>query len=153
MWIRGMCRRVVQGIVHRAAMMRMWLQREYLQLTMGLVSVYEAEFEFRSLMAWGKKLFLSLSVFAIMLLKRLPDGSKQKRWLPGWVNLEDFSSSASAAFEVDVLQRGESKLRCAQLSARLSVELCSPGLWHYYTTQRCTESEHFLWPLNRKFSG
>ncbi len=23
------------------------------------------------------------SVFAIMLLKRLPDGSKQKRWLPG----------------------------------------------------------------------
>ncbi len=82
MWIRGMCRRVVHGIVHRAAMMRMW---EYLQLTMGLVSVYEAEFEFRSLMAWGKKLLLSLSVFAIMLLKRLPDGSKQKRWLPGWV--------------------------------------------------------------------
>ncbi len=82
MWIRGMCRRVVQGIVHRAAIMRMW---EYLQLTMGLVSVYETEFEFRSLMAWGKKLLLSLSVFAIMLLKRLPDGSKQKRWLPGWV--------------------------------------------------------------------
>ncbi len=73
------------GYVHRAAMMRMWLQREYLQLTMGLVSVYEAEFEFRSLMAWGKKLLLSLSVFAIMLLKRLPYGSKQKRWLPGWV--------------------------------------------------------------------
>ncbi len=41
----------------------------------------------------------------------------------------------------------------AQLSARLSVELCSPGLWHYYTTLRCTESEHFLWPLNRTFSG
>ncbi len=82
MWIRGMCRRVVHGIVHRAAMMRMWW---YLQLTMGLVSVYETEFVFRSLMAWGKKLFLSLSVFAIMLLKRLPDGSKQKRWLPGWV--------------------------------------------------------------------
>ncbi len=57
-------------------MMRMWW---YLQLTMGLVSVYETEFVFRSLMAWGKKLFLSLSVFAIMLLKRLPDGSKQKR--------------------------------------------------------------------------
>ncbi len=29
-------------------------------------------------MAWGKKLLLSLSVFAIMLLKRLPDGSKMK---------------------------------------------------------------------------
>ncbi len=69
------------GYVHRAAMMRMW---EYLQLTMGLVSVYETEFEFRSLMAWGKKLFLSLSVFAIMLLKRLPDDSKMKRRLPGW---------------------------------------------------------------------
>ncbi len=45
----------------------------------------------------------------------------------------------------------EQTLRCAQLSARLSVELCSPGLWHYYTTLRCTESEHFLWPLSRKF--
>ncbi len=42
---------------------------------------------------------------------------------------------------------------CAQLSARLSAELCSPGLWRYYTTLRCTESEHFLWPLNRTFSG
>ncbi len=35
-------------------------------------------------MAWGKKLLLSLSVFSIMLLKRLPDGSKMKRRLPGW---------------------------------------------------------------------
>ncbi len=34
-------------------------------------------------MAWGKKLLLSLSVFAIMLWKRLPDGSKMKRRLPG----------------------------------------------------------------------
>ncbi len=33
-------------------------------------------------MAWGKKLLLSLSVFAIMLLKRLPDGSEMKKWLP-----------------------------------------------------------------------
>ncbi len=69
-----MCRRVVQGIVHKAAI-RWW---EYLQLTMSLVHVYETEFVLRSLMAWGKKLLLSLSVFAIMLLKRLPDGSKQK---------------------------------------------------------------------------
>ncbi len=44
---------------------------------MSLVNVYETEFVLRSLMAWGKKLLLSLSVFAIMLLKRLPDGSKQ----------------------------------------------------------------------------
>ncbi len=35
-------------------------------------------------MAWGKKLLLSLSVFDIMLRKHLPDGSKKKRWLPGW---------------------------------------------------------------------
>ncbi len=54
-----------------------------LQLIMSLVSVYETGFVFRSLMARGKKLLLSLSVFAIMLLKLLPDGSKQKRWLPG----------------------------------------------------------------------
>ncbi len=96
------------GYVHRAAMMRMW---EYLQLTMGLVSVYETEFEFRSLMAWGKKLFLSLSVFAIMLLKRLPDGSKQKKMVTGvsWI-FEDFSSSAFTAFDVDGLQRGRADL-------------------------------------------
>ncbi len=42
---------------------------------------YETEFEFRILMAWGKKLLLSLSVFAIMLRKRLPDGSKMKKRL------------------------------------------------------------------------
>ncbi len=34
-------------------------------------------------MAWGKKLLLSLSVFAIMLRKYLPDGSKMKKRLPG----------------------------------------------------------------------
>ncbi len=50
-------------------------------------------------------------------------------------------------------ERGEQTLRCAQLSAWLSVELCSPSLWRYYTTLRCTESIHFLWPLNRRFSG
>ncbi len=79
-----------------------------------VLQCYETEFEFRSLMAWGKKLLLSLSVFAIMLLKRLPDGSKRKRWLPWWVEsliwvFDDFSSSAFTAFEVDVLQRGESR--------------------------------------------
>ncbi len=48
---------------------------------MMLCRCYETEFEFRSLMAWGKKLLLSLSIFAIMLLKRLPDGSEMKKWL------------------------------------------------------------------------
>ncbi len=61
---------------------------------LSLVNVYETEFVLRSLMAWGKKLLLSLSVFAIMLLKRLPDGSKQKRWvsvldLVSFLNLPD----------------------------------------------------------------
>ncbi len=41
---------------------------DVLQLIMSLVSVYETGFVLRSLMAWGKKLLLSLSVFAIMLL-------------------------------------------------------------------------------------
>ncbi len=50
-------------------------------------------------------------------------------------------------------ERGGQTQRCAQLSARLSAELCSPVLWRYCTTLRCTESIHFLWPLNRKFSG
>ncbi len=45
-----------------------------LQLIMSLVSVYETGFVLRSLMAWGKKLLLSLlslSVFAIMLLMHM----------------------------------------------------------------------------------
>ncbi len=48
---------------------------------MKLCRCYETKF--RSLMAGGKKLLLSLSVFAVMLLKRLPDGSEVKKWLPG----------------------------------------------------------------------
>ncbi len=74
------------GYVHIAAirMMRIWMCFVFC-FFLCLVNVYETEFVLRSLMAWGKKLLLSLSVFAIMLLKRLPDGSKQKRWLPGWV--------------------------------------------------------------------
>ncbi len=70
------------GYVHIAAI-RMIENMNVLQLIMSLVDDYETEFVLRSLMAWGKKLLLSLSVFAIMLLKRLPDGSKQKRWLSG----------------------------------------------------------------------
>ncbi len=71
-----MCKRVVQGIY--IAAIRMVENNEYLTYY-----CYETEFEFRSLMAWGKKLLLSLSVFAILLRKHLPDGSKMKRRLPG----------------------------------------------------------------------
>ncbi len=35
-------------------------------------------------------------------------------------------------------EREEQTLRCVQLNARLSAELCSPGLWHYHTTLRCS---------------
>ncbi len=66
---------------------------------------YETEFEFKSLMAWAKKLLLSLSVFAIMLRKRLPDGSKMLTVTGVICVLDDFGSSAFAAFEVDFLQR------------------------------------------------
>ncbi len=66
--------------------------------------------------------------------------------------LDDFSSSAFAASEVDFLQRSQT-LRCAQLSAQLSAELFSPDWSCFHTTLRCTGSIHFLWPLNRTFSG
>ncbi len=42
-------------------------------------------------------------------------------------------------------ERGGQTLRCAQLSARLSAELCSPDLWRYCTTLRCTESIHIVY--------
>ncbi len=50
-------------------------------------------------------------------------------------------------------ERGEQTLRCAQLSAQLSARLCSLDWSCFHTTLRCTESVHFLWSLNRKFSG
>ncbi len=36
-------------------------------------------------------------------------------------------------------EREEQTLRYAQLSAQLSAELYSPGLWRYYTTLRCSQ--------------
>ncbi len=61
-------------------------------------------------MAWVKKLLLSLSVFAIMLLKCFPDGSKMKRRLPGgFESLMILTALLFAAFEVDVLQSGKSR--------------------------------------------
>ncbi len=147
----GMCRRVVQGMYTKIWVMRIWMF-----FSNNLVSVYEAGFVLRNLMAWGKKLLLSLSVFAIILLKRLPDGSKWKRWLLGW--FQSLRILAALLLQVGFwgrwpAERGKPTLRCAQLSARLSAELCSPGMRNYHTTLRCTKSIHFLWPLNRKFSG
>ncbi len=48
-------------------------------------------------------------------------------------------------------ERGGQTQRCAQLSARLSAELCSPDLWRYCTTLRCTESIHFYGPWIESF--
>ncbi len=84
-------------------------------------------------MAWGKKLLLSLSVFAIMLRKRLPDGSKIKRRLLGW-----FESLMILAGRCPA-ERGEQTLR----SARLSAELCSPDWRRFHTTLRCTEMSQY----------
>ncbi len=89
-----------------------------------------------------------------MLLKRLPDGSRVKRRLPGWFeSLIILQLCFCSVWGRCPAERGGQTQRCAQLSARLSAELCSPDLWRYCTTLRCTESIHFLWPLNRKFSG
>ncbi len=90
----------------------------------------KTEFVLRSLMAWGMKLLLSLSVFC----HHAPEALARWQWTEKMVTVviwvfEDFSSPAFAAFEVDVLpEREEQTLRCAQLSAWLSVELCSPDL-------------------------
>ncbi len=50
-------------------------------------------------------------------------------------------------------ERGEQTQRYAQLSAQLSARLCSLDWSCFHNTLRCTESIHFLWSLNRKFSG
>ncbi len=89
-----------------------------------------------------------------MLLTRLPDGSRVKRRLPGWFeSLIILQLCFCSVWGRCSAERGGQTQRCAQLSAQLSAELCSPDLWRYCTTLRCTESIHFLWPLNRKFSG
>ncbi len=70
-----------------------------------------------------------------------------------WV-FDDFDSSASACvWGRCPAERGEQTLRCAQLSAQLSARLCSLDWSCFHTTLRYTESIHFLWSLNRKFSG
>ncbi len=97
------------------------------------------ETEFRSLMAWGKKLLLSLSVFAIMLRKHLPDGSKMKRRLLGW--FESLILLTALFFSVwgrCPAEREEQTLRCAQLSAQLSARLCSPDWSRLHSTLRYT---------------
>ncbi len=50
-------------------------------------------------------------------------------------------------------ERREQTLRSAQLSAQLSARPCSLDWSCFHTTLRCTESIHFLWSLNSKFSG
>ncbi len=104
---------------------------------------YETGFEFRSLMARAKKLILSLSVFAIMLLHALARWQQNEETVVRviWV-LDYFISSAFAVFEVDVLQRGESRpemrsAKCTALCGALqSFRLVDWSRFH--TTLRCT---------------
>ncbi len=86
-----------------------------------------------SLIAWGKKLLLSLSVFlpscsgsAYQMAVNWRDGY-QGDLSPWWFWQLCFCSVWGRC----PAERGEQTLRCAQLSAQV----------------------HFLWPLNRKFSG
>ncbi len=105
-------------------------------------------------MALGKKLLLSLSVFAIMQRKRLPDGSRVHRQFPGWFeSLVILTALLLQRWGRCPAERGEQTLRYAQLSAQLSARPCSLGWSCFHTTLRCTESIHFLWSLSRMFSG
>ncbi len=45
-------------------------------------------------------------------------------------------------------ERGGQTQRCAQLSARLSAELCSPDLWRYCTTLRRHSDLRSFWDLS-----
>ncbi len=115
---------------------------------------YETEFVLRSLMSEGRssssvsQFLPSCSWSACQMAVNRKDGYRGD--LSPWLFWQLCFCSVWGRCPAE---RGEQTLRCAQLSARLSAELCSPGLRNYHTTLRCTESVHFLWPLNRKFSG
>ncbi len=106
-------------------------------------------------MAVGKKLLLSLSVFAIRQRKALT------RWQPS--EKDSYQGDLSLWWFCQLClcivwcrcpaERGEPTQRYAQLSAQLSARLCSLGWSCFHTTLRCTETKHFLWSLHRKFSG
>ncbi len=61
-------------------------------------------------MAWGKRFLLSLSVFCHQATEVLTRWQQSENTVTRVVRvLDDFDSSTFAAFEVDVLQRGESR--------------------------------------------
>ncbi len=120
-----------------------WLISELMMMLRGWVWVKESD-------GLGK-LLLSLSVFAIRQRKRLPE---RKDSYQGDLSLWWFWQLCfCSVWGRCPAERGEQTLRCAQLSAQLSARLCSLGWSCFHTTLRCTESIHFLWSLNRKFSG
>ncbi len=73
----------------------------------------------------------SCSWSACQMAVNRKDGYRGELSLWGFLQLCFYSVWGRCAAE-----RVEQTLRCAQLGARLSVGLCSPGLWHYYTTLR-----------------
>ncbi len=82
------------------------------------------------------------------------------RWQPSektvtrviWV-FDDFVSSASASFDVDVLAEGRAdpEIRSAKRTTLCKALQSWLELFPYH--MRCTETKHFLWSLHRKFSG
>ncbi len=106
-------------------------------------------------MAWGKKLLLSLSVFAIRQRKRLPDGSRVKRQLPGmiWVFGWFLQLCFCSVWGRCPAERESRPWDATQLSAQLSARLLQSWLelFPYHTEIHWDNT--FLWSLNRKFSG
>ena len=62
---------------------------------------------FKSLMAWGKKLFLSLLVRVLGVLYRLPEGRMENRLLWGCVVLNNPQGLPEAPLGVKLLQAGQ----------------------------------------------
>ncbi len=136
-WIEGMCRRVISGYVHKNT----GDESMYVSSN-NLVNVYETGFVFRSMMAWGRSSSSVSQFFAIMLLNACQmavnrnDGCRGD--LSPWWFWQLCFCSVWGRWPAE---REEQTLRCVQLNARLSAELCSPGLRNYHTTLR------FQWSL------
>ncbi len=91
---------------------------------------YETEFEFGSLMAWGKKLLLSLPVSAIMLRERLPDGSKMKRrQAPGYHGNQDTSARSDKLYDLKVCREN---LPLSQFSLKQTLTAIGNNLFHEF---------------------
>ncbi len=145
-----MCKRNVQtgctGYVHIAAMRMMENNGCFLQfIKLSPVDVMRL-----SLGAWWpegrssssvSQFLPSCSWSACQMAVRWKDGYRGD--LSPWLFLQLCFCSVWGRCPAE---RGGQTQRCAQLSATTLCRACSPDLWRYCTTLRCTESIHFLWP-------